>query len=758
MSRSFLALAVCLFYQIAIVQAQSTQRRLREPVITSEDREHWAFRSPVRFPLPKVRQSLFVETSVDHFLLSRLEEEGLTFSQPTDRSTWLRRVTVDLIGLPPTPKEIDAFRKDECPGAYERVVERLLASPHYGEHWALGWLDLVRYAESNGYETDRDRPHAWRYRDYVIDSFNTDKPYDRFLTEQIAGDELVANWRGSDSLESRRSPHDHSSLLFAAGFHRCGPVHVVSGNVDKDEIRNEIMTEMTDAIGFTFLGLTLGCARCHNHKFDPISQADYYRLQAFFANTQPKDIPLASKQETARYEKAVAALNSRIQPLTRQVTQLESPIRDRIAAKKRKALAPDYLQALETPASERTSKQKQIAKDAKRLVRVRWDEILAAMTPEQRKRKASLRSEIHSLRASMPSPPTTAWTVENSSDIPDTYLLLRGNWKRKVGKVQTAFPRVLVSDPKSRPTERLTRTQLARWLTSPDHPLTARVMVNRIWQHHFGQGIVATPNDFGTRGAKPTHPQLLDWLATEFVRSGWSIKHMHRLMVLSRAYQQRSRVSNKRAKGIDPGNKMLWRMNRRRLTGEEIRDGILAASGTLTRKVGGPMVRVPLEKAVYDLIFTEGEPDGLWLPHPDPTEHARRSIYLFTKRNVRLPVFEMFDQPDRVTSCPKRSRSTYAPQALILMNGPLAQEQKRRLALRLVRECGNDREEQINRLFLLAYGRRPRMTEARLCLRMLAKQTQLLRQEGRQGGDLYVEALSDVCLAIFNSNEFVYVR
>ncbi len=755
MMRYLCVLVIFFSCAVATINAQSSRRRLREPSLAPKDRQHWAFQRPIRPRLPEVQSQELVKTPIDAYLLSRLEANGFTFAPKADRPTLLRRVTFDLTGLPPTPTELDAFLKDESPGAYQRAVERLLASPHYGEHWARHWLDVVRYAESNGYEGDRVRPHAWRYRDYVIYAFNTDKPYDQFVLEQIAGDELA---KASTPPKAENHPHHKSSLLFAAGFHRCGPVHVVSGNVDKDEIRNEVLTEMTDAIGFTFLGLTLGCARCHNHKFDPISQADYYRLQAFFADAEPKDVSLATKEETTRHKKAVATLNSRIQPLTRQVRQLESPIRARLTAEKRQKLDARYVRALETPSNKRTPKQNQLAKDAGNLIRVTWDEILAAMTPEQRRRKAELRSQVHDLRANMPTPLKTAWTVQNSAKVPDTYLLLRGNWQRKVAKVQPAYPRVLVNPNAQALGQRLTRTRLGRWLTSKDHPLTARVMVNRIWQYHFGRGVVATPNDFGTRGAKPTHPQLLDWLATEFVRSGWSIKHLHRLLVLSRAYQQRSRTRNKRAKEADGENKLLWRMNRRRLTGEEIRDNMLAVSGTLTRKVGGPMIRVPLEKAVYDLIFTEGEPDGLWLPHPNPAEHTRRGIYLFTKRNVRLPVFEMFDQPDRVTSCPKRSRSTYAPQALILMNGPLAQEQKRRLALRLVRECGNDRKEQIRRLFRLAYARLPREEEMQLCLEVLAEQVQLLRKEGTRGQDHYLEALSDVCLAIFNSNEFVYVR
>jgi hypothetical protein len=756
--------------------AQPPAGKLNEPPLTAKERTHWAFQQPIRSAPPKVQHIQRVATPVDAFILARLEKAGLTLAPPADRATLIRRVTFDLIGLPPTPAEVEAFLSDSRPDAYARVVERLLASPHYGERWAQHWLDVVRYAESNGYEADTERPHAWRYRDYVIRSFNEDKPYDRFLTEQLAGD-LLAQGK-----EARAS----AELLIASGFNRCGPVHLVGGNTDPEVNRQEVLTEMTTGVGSAFLGLTVGCARCHDHKFDPFSQGDYYRLQAFFAAAQTADVDIATAEERAAVTKQVKALNDQLAPLRSQVASIDAPYRARLTESKRKSLEKVYRDALDIDPKKRTPQQKKLAADAQTLIKVSWDEIIGAMTPSEREKRAALRQKIHALEAQLPPPAAKAWTIRNDTKVPATYLLKRGDPKRKVAPVQSAFPRVLVAPEKmGNPKEASTipdRLALAKWLTQSDHPLTARVMVNRIWQHHFGRGIVATPNDFGFRGEQPTHPELLDWLACEFVSPsssaggedkvrGWSIKHIHRLIVLSNTYQQSSQVTNVQGRKVDPDNRLLWRWQRRRLEGEALRDQVLAVAGTLNRKVGGPMIRVPLEPEVYQLIFTEGEPDGLWHAHPDRREYTRRSIYLFVKRNVRLPLFEAFDQPDTLTSCPVRSVSTFAPQALILLNGPFVQEQSKALAVRLLREAGSDCEAQVRRAYQLALARPPRASELALAREFLASQTTLLRDRlrARQRVELVAEApdttepaaaaaLADFCLALLNSNEFVYVK
>jgi hypothetical protein len=471
----------------------------------------------------------------------------------------------------------------------------------------------------------------------------------------------------------------------------------------------------------------------------------------------------------------VKALSAQLAPLRSQVTDLEAPYRARLTEAKRKGLEKVYRDALDIEPKKRTPEQKKLAADAQTLIKVTWDEIVSALTSADREKRTALRQKIHALEGQTPPPAAKAWTIRNDAKAPATYLLKRGDARRKLARVQSAFPRVLVVAQKTPNGEREgvtpDRLALAKWLTKPDHPLTARVMVNRIWQHHFGRGIVATPNDFGFRGAPPTHPELLDWLACEFVRSGWSIKHLHRLIVLSSTYQQSSQAASVQARKVDPDNRLLWRWQRRRLEGEALRDHVLAVAGTLNRKVGGPMIRVPLEPEVYQLIFTEGEPDGLWHAHPDRREYTRRSIYLFVKRNVRMPLFEAFDQPDTLTSCPVRSVSTFAPQALILLNGPFMQQQSKALAVRLLREAGTDSEALVRRAYQLALARPPRTSELTLGKEFLASQTALLRDRRRTrqrvelvpGAPGTVEpaaasALADFCLALLNSNEFLYVK
>jgi hypothetical protein len=700
-----------------------------DPPLTDAEKSHWAFRPPVRPELPTVRAADRVRTPVDRFLLAKLEANGRSLSPDADRRTLVRRVTFDLTGLPPTPAEVEAFVADRSPDAYEKLVDRLLASPHYGERWGQHWLDVVRFAESNGYELDGERPQAWRYRDYVIAALNADKPYDRFLTEQIAGDLLAKG----------KPVREVAELLHATGLHRCGPVHVVSGNLDKEQVRQEVLTEMVAGVGSAVLGLTVGCARCHDHKFDPISLGDYYRLQAFFAGTVFKDIDLATDAELAAAKAKRKAVEAQVKPLMAEIQKLEAPARAKLREQKLAALDPAMRAAVETDPKKRTPAQKKLAEDAKTLLRPLWDEVIEAMDPADRSKRAAVKAEIVRLEETLPPPTAQAWAVGEEEKRPPTFVLRRGDLRRRAGEVAVSFPRVIAGE--STPADRL---DLAKWLTRPDHPLTARVIVNRLWQHHFGRGIVGTPNDYGTRGDRPTHPELLDWLARELVEptwqadgaTPWALKRMHRLMVLSTAYRQSSRPETP----DDPDNKLLGRMNRRRLEAEAIRDAMLTAAGTLTPKVGGPSVKVPLEPEVYDLIFTEDEPVGLWPVTKDATEHTRRSVYLFLKRNVRLPMLEAFDQPDTLGSCAARGVSTFAPQALILMNGPFAREQSRRCAEAVQKGVGDDPGKQIAELFRRALGRPPTDEEAKVATEFLRKQP-----------------LADLCLAVFNLNEFVYV-
>jgi hypothetical protein len=783
--------------------AEKGSKNKPEPPVTAEERAHWVFQKPRHVVPPRVRIVGPVNNPIDAFILARLKKAGLQIAGPADRATLLRRITFDLTGLPPSPIELDDFVQDTRLDAYERVVDRLLASPHYGERWAQHWLDVVRYAESNGYEVDGERPHAWRYRDYVIRAFNDDKPYDHFLIEQLAGDQLAegrkieergarGEERGAKMVRSRSLILDprSSQLMVASGFNRCGPVHLVSGNVDQEVNRQEVLTEMTGAVGSTFLGLTMGCARCHNHKFDPISQADYYRLQAFFAAAQPQDVDIAHPDERAAYTRMLKAVQDKLLPLRQQVARLEAPYHKRLFEAKKARLEAPQRQALATDPKKRTPAQRKLVAEVELLIKVSWDELLEAMTPKERERRAAWRAQIHALEAQVPPPPARAWTLHDARPIPPTFVLKRGDPKKKGIQVEPAFPRVLVEDPgpkAEKPHGRgnsqstvLDRIALARWLTHSDHPLTARVMVNRIWQHHFGRGIVATPNDFGVRGELPTHPELLDWLASEFTGHRWSVKHIHRLIVLSATYRQAGRgVVNPRAKRLDPDNKWLWHMPRQRLQGEALRDSALAVTGSLNPQMGGPMVRVPLEPEVYDLIFTEGEPDGLWHVTPDLRQHGRRSIYLFAKRNVRMPLLEAFDKPDSLTSCPVRPVSTFAPQALILFNGPFMQEQSKQFAARLLREAGVGKGKGnatfpspglIDRAYRLALCRPPRPEEREMVREFLAAQTTLHRDRLRarlpvglppfipEGVEpAAAAAVVDFALALLNCNEFIYI-
>jgi len=756
-------LSLTLPCMLALLVAQSNgQEKYTDPELTHKDRQYWSFKSPVRPKLPPLGDKTAVENPIDAFILAPLQKAGLKPSPQADKLTLIRRVTLDLTGLPPTPADVDAFLKDNSPNAYEKVVDRLLASPHFGERWAQHWLDVVRYADSNGYEADSERSHAWRYRDYVIKSFNDDKPYDRFITEQIAGDEMAAG----------KEPRSVADLWVAVGMHRCGPIHKVGGNLDAAVIRQEQLTEMVNGIGAAFLGLTVGCARCHDHKFDPFSQGDYFRLQAFFSGVETTELDLSTAQDEKSRQKVVNELNAKMTPIKAEITAIDAPYRNKIGKAKRDALEPKYKEALAIPAEKRTPEQTKLVNETGVLTKVTWEEVLMALTTSDGEKRAALRSQLHEIEAQIPPPSAGAWTIKNGEKAPDTFVLKRGDPKRKLSAVKQGFPRVM-SEGSEQPK---TRLELAKWLTSPANPLTARVIVNRLWHYHFGRGLVATPNDFGLRGDLPTNPELLDYLACELMNptretkgQPWSLKHIHRLIVLSATYRQET-TTTQGAK-VDPDNTLLWRMNRHRLEAEAIRDSVLATAGTLNRQVGGTPVKVPLEPEVYDLIFTEAEPDGLWPVTPEVAQHTRRSIYLFNKRNVRLPMFEAFDQPDTLNSCAYRPVSTYAPQALILMNGPLAREQGKALAVLLAKECGNDTEKQLDNLYRRAVGRSPRSEEMKLAKEFLEAQVDSVRDRLRArlpvgldpkilppNADLAnVRAMADLCVVIFNTHEFVYI-
>ncbi len=601
-----------------------------------------------------------------------------------------------------------------------------MASPHYGERLGLKWLDVVRYADTNGFEADKERPNAWRYRDYVVRAFNQDKPYDRFIQEQLAGDELF--------------PGDPESLI-ALGFLRCGPRHVVGGNQDPEMTRQEDLVELAGSVGSTFLGLTVGCVRCHDHKFDPILQADYYRLQAIFGATELKDLDIASAAEKADYGARQKAYEARLKPITDRIAAMEEPYKTKLRQEKVNALEAAHAKALATPKDERTPEQQKLAKEAEEQVKVPWDEILAAMPANEREKRAEVRRELHRLELEAPAPLPAAFAVGNmEKDAPETHILKAGDYRLKLGAVDPGFLAVLAPWPVEAPkTIGGRRGALARWLTSPECPLTARVMVNRLWELRTGMGLVKTPNDFGLLGGNPSNQKLLDWLAMEFVSSGWSVKHLDRLILLSNTYRQSS--ANDAAKAaVDPGNRYYWRMNRRRLDAESLRDSTLAVTGLLNPTLGGAPVRIPVEPEVAALVFTEGEPDNLWPVTPDPAEHNRRTLYLLNKRSVRLPLLANFDQPDNMTSCPERPVSTHALQALSLMNGGFMRQQSAAFAQRLRREC-KDRNCKVGHAYELALSREPKTQEREMAQRFFAAGS----------------PLEDFCLALLNRNEYAYI-
>ena len=695
--------------------------KMEERPITAEERQYWAFRKPTRPSVP----ANGTRNAVDAFLRHAMREKGLKPSPVADRRSLIRRAYLDLTGLLPSPAQVNAFVNDRSPDAFAKVVEELLASPHYGERWGRHWLDVVRYADSGGYEYDRDRPNAWRYRDYVIKAFNDDKPYDRFVKEQLAGDEL---W--PDSGEAR----------VATGYLRLG----MENNLKNEQTRLDELDDLVSTTSNAFLAVTVGCARCHNHKFDPIPQKDYYRMQAVFVPAKPNEYPLVTAEEVARFKEEQKRIDALQAPWKDQIKQLEQPYRDKMLADK-KAKLPDYIQlALRTPPEKRTEGQKLNATQVEKTLGIDPMELTAALSPQDREQRQQLLAKVKELDEQRPKPFAAAMSVtESGREAPPSHFLFRGSPGQKGSVMRPGILSVAsttdwnFAEPPADGSSSWRRRGFAEWVASPENPLTARVMVNRIWQHHFGEGLVRTPNNFGKMGERPTHPELLDWLATEFVHNGWSIKSMHRLIMNSETYQM---ASNDIAANvaIDPDNQYLWRMPRRRLEGEAIRDLILAVSGNLDRTVGGPAVLPYIDPALF-----QSSSKRTWHGKPDSDPSTwRRSVYVFSKRSIPLPMLDVFDKPDTVSSCARRNRSTIAPQALILMNNAFVLMEAKMFADRIRKEAGTDVREQVDLAFQLALSRKPTAKE-------LEQSTAFLRNDP--------EALPDFCQAVVNLNEFVFI-
>ncbi|MBC8351367.1 MAG: DUF1553 domain-containing protein [Planctomycetes bacterium] len=630
-----------------------------ETPVSAEDRDHWSFRPLIRPTVPQLESDNWTKNSTDKFTLSILRAKQLAPQPPADRVTLIRRLYFDLLGLPPSPEAVDSFVADQSHDAYEHLVDQLLASHHFGEHWAQHWLDLARFAETDGFEHDKVRSDAWKYRDWVIDALNADMPYDRFVSLQLAADEIVP---------------ENKEHQIATSFCLSGPD--MPDINSQEERRHNVLNELTATVGGSLLALQVGCAQCHDHKYDPVSQADFYRLRAIFE-----------------------------------------------------------------PA-----------------INVKKNQSLSTL-------------------------------AEKVDSVPVSHLMIRGDWRRPGPEVAPNFPRIVnlsgqdfAPTPSTHSTGR--RTALARWLTDSNNPLTARVIANRVWQHHFGKGLSQTPSDFGIVGDEPTHPELLDWLATELVAQNWSLKQLHRLIVSSATYRQssgsRSRETsdanpNSHESGDettstssieeDPSNLWLSRFSRQRLSGEVIRDAMFATSGSLNDARHGPGVMSPLPDELLKTLLK-----NQWKTSERQSDYYRRSIYLFARRNLRYPIFDAFDRPDANASCPQRGRSTTAPQSLLLLNSAFSLDAAQRLAGDVLSMRNTVDEQSITTAFRRVLTRKPQQEELTLLKEFVMQQTAQLKQGSRSRdklalplpcpaeADLYTAAaFTDLCLALFNSNEFIYI-
>lgn len=826
--------------------------------INDESRAWWSYRPVVRPVVPVVVDAEWNGNPIDAFIYSGMERAGLTPAREASRHTLIRRVTYDLTGLPPTPAEVAAFVDDPDPAAYERLIDRLLDSPHYGEKWGRHWLDVVRYAETNGYERDNPKPHIWRYRDYVIDAFNKDKPYDRFIKEQLAGDEL---------------PDGGVEGIVATGYYRLGIWD--DEPVDKLQGRYDVLDGVLVTTSEGFLGMTMGCARCHDHKIDPLPQKDYYRMLSFFdniTNMHTTDITrsILEGEEAKAFAEKLEEKSAKVARQDKRVRALEQEFVDTLRQKDPAALPglnpsdmsgmryrfyrdtwdmlPDfdslkpeeegeipynlfdldrrsrnesfgyvfeadlhvpqdgeyvfhldandgarliidgqwiinydgvnnlgreqetrttlnagvhpirleYFQRVEQlglkvawsgPGFERRQLSRELPRnvDVPSLIAQRGEEVLGAGFKGRYDMAVKFAAELRTRE--VPGGKYAACVAEYGAEPPHTFVHFRGNPNVPGDEVQPGFPQVLgVPDPAIAPGPQtvMRRTALANWIASPANPLTARVMMNRIWQHHFGKGLVHTPNDFGQAGAKPTNPELLDWLAAEFMDGGWTLKRMHKMILMSRAYRQ-SAEYNEANYAKDPGNEKLWRFDMRRLTAEEVRDSILAVNGTLNLELGGPSVYPPMPRAV---IETSSMPNNAWKSSP-PDQETRRSVYIHVKRSLLTPLLTDFDLADTDNSCPVRFSTTQPLQALNLMNSEFANKQAEVFAQRLEREAP-DEEGRVKLAWSLATGREATSEEVNASEALLAE---LESQHGLTED----KALARLGLVMLNLNEFVYL-
>ncbi|WP_157205457.1 DUF1549 and DUF1553 domain-containing protein [Methylomonas koyamae] len=734
----------------------------------------WSYQ-PVKTPaVPAVKQQDWVRTPIDAFILAKQEEKGLTPSADADRAAFIRRATLDVWGVIPTPEEVEAFVNDDSDKAYEKLVERLLASPKYGERQGRKWLDLARYADSTGFQNDNDRLNMWRYRDYVINAFNQDKPYSRFLQEQLAGDEL---WP------------DQEEALIATGFMAQFPDNANSR--DLVQRKYQITTDITDTVGKVVLGQTLECARCHNHKFDKISQKDYFSLQSFFANVAPVDnipakkgaIEVAYDQQWAKWEEATKDIRAK------QKAIIDTHREDALKYHKERYLT-DSRVAIFKPKEQWTAQDRWVNH---RLTNVTNEASLQAYFREkgessdpkfQSKEIAAQWAELDKLNKELRKfndlkPKTTSNTISamtelGHADAPPSFVFAQGDHEKPLEEVQPAFPPAITDekpDIKPLPFSSGRRSALAKWIASPTNPLTARVYVNRVWDQYFGHGIVETVSDFGKAGQKPTNPELLDYLAAKFVKDGWSIKSLHREILLSSVYRQASDYRED-VHQADAENKLLAVFPRQRLEAEQVRDSLLAAAGKLEEKVGGPSVYPPLPKNINATNSANVNGDPAWKTSKDDKDHNRRSLYIFTRRSLPYPILDSFNMASPQEAHSKREVTTTPLQALTLFNSELIFDWSKSLAGRVINEAGLDESDRLDKLYQILFGRNANDDEKDSLQAFLDDQENVIRKkvatgkfevnvpnglkENVQIDPVRAAAFVDLVHVVANSNEFIY--
>lgn len=757
-------------------------------VITKQEREFWAFQPIIRPAVPKWSKADGVRTSIDVFILQKLREQDLEFAPEADKLTLIRRVYFDLLGLPPAPKAVDEFLSDDSPDAYERLVDRVLESSAYGERWARHWLDVAGYADSNGYaEADSVRPQAWRYRDYVIRSLNADKPWNEFIVEQLAGDELAGVTQ--ENAQAKALDTHVQGLLSATGFLRMAPDGTGDDAGDQNLARNNVVAETIKIVSSSLLGLTVGCAQCHDHRYDPISQVDYYRMRAIFEpaldwknwrNPAQRLISLY----TADDRKKADEIEAQARKIDEEANQMRKEFLEKVFEKELAKLPDDIRETVKTarntPHNKRTPEQIALLK---KYPSADVQGALDLYDPAANKKVQAKHDEANKVRANKPPEPFLAPLTEYAGKIPETFLFNRGDHeqpKQKVepGDLQILQPALAAWNTNGSFTNKDAglpssgrRLAYARWLTSGKHPLVARVLVNRFWLEHFGRGLVNSPGDFGRQGDRPSHPELLDWLASEFMANGWKLKPLHKLIMTSTVYRQSSR--SEPSLRLDPDNRFYARMKMRRFEAETLRDAILAVSGKLDREPFGPPVPIARDDAGR-VVAGEQKTDGRGDPtivEPIGDLAFRRSVYVQVRRTLPLTVLESFDAPVMSPNCELRNMSTVAPQALTMLNDTFVAEQARYFAERLYAESPGDARAQVRRAWRLAYGGEPTETELLKSLAYLAEQSEQIRAHAAQlsaakdkpkddtspSANPQTLALASLCHALISANRFLYV-